>query len=135
FNQPVVDRYFDVLAGTLDEHEIPVENIYNMDEKGCQRGGGKKSARVKYFYSRRQRAKYRHRSANLELITILEAVCADGSTLKPGFVFPGVEHCPEWFNENQNIHVSMSPNGWTDNEIFIEWLRDCFIPQAKDHAK
>jgi hypothetical protein len=74
FNKPVVNRFFDELSKIIEENVIPPENIYNMDEKGCQRGGGKKSARRKYFYSRKQRSKYRLRSANLELITIIEAI-------------------------------------------------------------
>jgi hypothetical protein len=103
FNRPVVNRYFDELTRLAESLGIPLENIYNMDEKGCQRGGGKKSSRRKYFYSRRQRAKYRHRSANLELITIIEAICADGTALKPGFVFPGLSFCPEWFEKHPDI--------------------------------
>ncbi|KAJ7847894.1 hypothetical protein B0H14DRAFT_2356942, partial [Mycena olivaceomarginata] len=48
FNQPVVDRFFDTLAELVEKHKIPSENIYNMDEKGVQRGGGKKASRCKY---------------------------------------------------------------------------------------
>jgi hypothetical protein len=103
FNRPVVNRYFNELANLAESLAIPIENIYNMDEKGCQRGGGKRSSRRKYFYSRRQRAKYKHRSANLELITIIEAICADGTELKPGFVFPGSSFCPEWFENHPDI--------------------------------
>jgi hypothetical protein len=103
FNHPVVNRYFDELAELVEKLGIPLENIYNMDEKGCQRGGGKKTSRRKYLYSRRQRAKYKHRSANLELITIIEAICADGTELKPGFVFPGTSFCPEWFDSDPDI--------------------------------
>jgi hypothetical protein len=43
FNRPVVNRYFDGLNQLVESHNIPIENIYNMDEKGCQRGGGKNS--------------------------------------------------------------------------------------------
>jgi hypothetical protein len=103
FNRPVVNRYFDELTNLIESHNIPIENIYNMDEKGCQRGGGKTRGRRKHFYSRRQRAKYRHRSANLELITIIEAICADGTELKPGFVFPGSSFSPEWFDNHPDI--------------------------------
>jgi hypothetical protein len=103
FNRPVVNRYFDELKELVESHGIPIENIYNMDEKGCQRGGGKKTSRRKYLYSRRQRAKYKHRSANLELITIIEAICADGTGLKPGFVFPGASFSPEWFDCHSDI--------------------------------
>ncbi|CAK5274984.1 unnamed protein product, partial [Mycena citricolor] len=135
FNKPVVGRYFDKLEELVQRYDIPVENIYNMDEKGCQRGGGKKTAGVKYFFGRQQRTRYRHRSANLELVTILEAVCADGSSLLPGFVFPGVEQSPEWFDEDLAILICMSATGWTDNHISVQWFKKCFIPQAKAWAK
>ena len=103
FNRPVVNRYFDQLTHLVESFDIPIGNIYNMDEKGCQRGGGKRGSCRKYFYSRLQRAKYRHRSANLELITIIEAICADRTELKPGFVFPGSSFCPEWFDNHPDI--------------------------------
>jgi hypothetical protein len=103
FNCPVVNRYFDQLTSLVKSWGIPIGNIYNMDEKGCQRGGGKRSTHRKYFYSRGQRAKYKHHSANLELITIIEAICADGTELKPGFMFPGSSFSPEWFDNHPNI--------------------------------
>ncbi len=103
FNRVVVGRYFKMLQEICQKHEIPIENIYNMDEKGVQRGGGRKSAQRKYFVSRHARANYKYRSANLELITIIECVCADGTALKPGFVFPGKEFCPEWFEVDPEI--------------------------------
>jgi hypothetical protein len=103
FNCPVVNQYFDELTELVESLGIPIENIYNMDEKGCQRGGGKKSSRRECLYSRRQRAKYKHCSANLELITIIEAICADGTELKPGFVFPGTSFSPEWFDSHPDI--------------------------------
>ena len=35
FNHPVVNRYFDELAGLAESLGIPIENIYNMDKKDC----------------------------------------------------------------------------------------------------
>lgn len=74
-----------------------------MDEKGCKRGGGKSNSRRRHFYSREQRARYKPRSANLELITVIEAICADGTELKPGFVFSGSSFFPEWFDNHPDI--------------------------------
>jgi hypothetical protein len=101
FNRPVVSRYFAKLQRIIDQYQIPVENIYNMDEKGVQRGGGKKGNNRKYFVGRNTRTNYKAASANLELITIIECVSIDGA-LNPGFVFPGKEFCPEWF-ETPNV--------------------------------
>jgi hypothetical protein len=44
FNRPVVGRHFDLLLQIVKKYDIPMKNIYNMDEKGCQRGGGRKQS-------------------------------------------------------------------------------------------
>ena len=74
-----------------------------MDEKGCQQGDGQKQSGRKYFVPHSHHPIYRQHSANLELITIIECVCADGTYLLPGFVFAGKEFSPEWFTVNARI--------------------------------
>lgn len=103
FNRPVVYWHFDLLTQITQQSDIPVENIYNMDEKGCQRGGGRKISGWKYFVNRARWPKYKARSANLELVTIIECVCANGTYLLPGFVFSGKEFSPEWFKVDPRI--------------------------------
>jgi hypothetical protein len=39
----------------------------------------------------------------LELVTIIECISADGDSIKPGFIFPGVEFHPEWFQVDDGI--------------------------------
>ncbi|KIM59046.1 hypothetical protein SCLCIDRAFT_94999, partial [Scleroderma citrinum Foug A] len=73
---------------------------------------------------------YKFRSDNLELVTIIECVCADGTSLKPGFVFSGKQFHPEWFQTDPKICVSTSPNGWTDDFLGGEWFKKSFILQA-----
>jgi hypothetical protein len=29
----------------------------------------------------------------------------------------------------------MSPNGWTTNELCVEWLKKCFDPESRKHQK
>lgn len=103
FNRPVVSHHCELLDALIKKHQIPVGNIYNMDEKGCQRGGGRKLSAEKYFVPRSRRPRYRKRSDNLELVTIIECVCADGIALLPGFVFSGKSFCPEWFTVHDGI--------------------------------
>ena len=103
FNHPVVGRHFDLLLDIIGKYDIPVENIYNMDEKGCQHGGGRKESGRKYFVPHSRRPQYRQHSANLELVTVIECVCADGTFLLPGFVFSGKEFSPEWFEVDPKI--------------------------------
>ena len=77
------------IQNLLKEYEL--RNIYNMDEKGIQRGGGRKVQNIKYFVPRGRRTNYKLRSANLELVTIIECVSADGGNILPGFIFAGKE--------------------------------------------
>ena len=51
FNFPTADHHFKLLKSFIDEHRIPWENIYNMDEKGLQLGGGRKAGGEKLFFS------------------------------------------------------------------------------------
>lgn len=101
FNKPTSDHHFKLLKEYIETHDIPWENVYNMDEKGIQLGGGRKGTREKYFYSRDQKAKIKIQSGALELVTVIEVVCADGTShIKPGFVFSGVHMSEEWFCED-----------------------------------
>jgi hypothetical protein len=51
FNYTVVKEHFERLDAVLKEHGIPWENVYNMDEKGIQLGGGRKSNGQNFFFS------------------------------------------------------------------------------------
>jgi hypothetical protein len=104
FNKPTVTRHFDLLEAIIKKYDIPTENIYNMDEKGVQRGGGRKAQAQKYFFPRNKRPKYKLRSANLELITIVECVAANGEYISPGIIFEGKQQYEQaWFEVDPKI--------------------------------
>lgn len=100
FNPTVVAKHFRELALLLESHgPFKPCNIYNMDEKGAQMGGGRKSSGMKFFFDKATRDRYRKRSADLELVTIVECVSADGVGLTPGFIFSGSTYEMSWFEE------------------------------------
>jgi hypothetical protein len=65
--------------------------------------------------------------------SFLEAVTADSRLLKPGIIFKGKELQQQWFidelKEVANWYYITSDNGWTDNHIAVEWLREAYLPQ------
>jgi hypothetical protein len=67
--------------------------------------------------------------------SFIEAVTATGHALKPGIIFKGKGLQKQWFlNEFESIadwHYITSPNGWTDNHIAPEWLKDVYLPQTE----
>ncbi|EJC99236.1 DDE-domain-containing protein, partial [Fomitiporia mediterranea MF3/22] len=134
FNPTTVNHHFSLLRDLVEKQSIPVENIYNMDEKGIQLGGGRKGRKQKFFFGQasHQRNCTRLRDGNLQLATIIECICANGSLVPPGFVLEGKQgFCPEWFNNaqiGQEYMVSITESGWTNDFICSEWFKQIFIP-------
>ena len=134
FNYPTVKDHFEKLKAIIDEHDIPPENIYNMDEKGCQLGGGRKGRRKKYLFGCSSQARYRVRDANLELVTIVECVSADGQALKPYIIFKGKRLNKDWYTAKgieRAQAIGVSDNGWIDNNHCEKWLEQGFLPQVE----
>ncbi|KAF8601777.1 hypothetical protein BDV93DRAFT_509825 [Ceratobasidium sp. AG-I] len=49
FNRATVERHFHLFKSTIALHDIPLENQYNMDEKGIQTGGGRRGTGEKFI--------------------------------------------------------------------------------------
>lgn len=52
FNYTTVNHHFKLLDDFLKSENIPWDNVYNMDKKGIQLGGGRKCDNTKYLFSR-----------------------------------------------------------------------------------
>ncbi|TVY62580.1 hypothetical protein Focb16_v004156 [Fusarium oxysporum f. sp. cubense] len=67
--------------------------------------------------------------------SFLEAVTATGRLLKPGIIFKGKELQQQWFIEElkevADWYYITSDNGWIDNHIAVEWLREVYLPQTQ----
>ncbi|KAF9012163.1 hypothetical protein BDZ89DRAFT_963648, partial [Hymenopellis radicata] len=148
FNYTTVDAHFKLFHETVNVAGIPCRNLFNMDEIGIQQGGGRNGTREKFFFSSDDKSRYRLQSDDLELVTILETVCADGTApIQPAFVFQGKLFCPEWAeteDDSEAEHcftgsdaaggIATTDSGWTNDEVCAQWFERIFIPQAKAHA-
>ncbi len=100
FNPDAVTKHFKEFLKMLESYgPFKPRNTYNMDEKGAQIGGSHKSTGVKYFHCCHNGEKYRKCSSELELVTIIECVSADGMVLTPGFIFLGSFYDMAWFED------------------------------------
>lgn len=96
-NRTQVTGFFKVLKDVVDEFQILPSNIYNMDEKGVQLGVGK---RVLALVDRDQKNIHQIESGDRELVTVIEAVSADGYFLPPSVIFKGKRRNLEWARDN-----------------------------------
>ncbi|KIJ50041.1 hypothetical protein M422DRAFT_160139 [Sphaerobolus stellatus SS14] len=88
FNPTTVNAHFTLLEAVVSSFDIPVENIYNMDEKGAQLGGRRKASSIKWVFAKGDESHYVLKSDSLLLVTIIEAVCADGTACPPCIIMP-----------------------------------------------
>ena len=68
--------------------------------------------------------------------SIVECISALGVALDPLIIFKAKSIQEQWFKKDfltkhPNWHVTFSENGWTSNEIALEWLEKVFLPQIK----
>jgi len=67
-------------------------------------------------------------SGNKAQITILACANAVGTMVPPMFIFKGERLNYEWtWGEVPDTKYAMSPQGWTDNKLFFEWLSTQFV--------
>ena len=113
-----------------------------MDEKGFALGV---LCRTKRVFSRRQYEKNEVRQARQhgspEWVSLLAAICADGTALPPGIIFASKNSTVQsrWVANIQAgkhfVHVTSSPLEWTSNDIGSAWLEQVFDRYTKPKAR
>jgi hypothetical protein len=98
-NPAAVKGFYDTLEAVIEEFSIKSEHTWNMDEKGIQLGIG---AKISAIIDRDQSTVYSVEDGNRELVTVIEAVCANGTALIPSVVFQGVRRNLEWGRPEKN---------------------------------
>ncbi|TVY62590.1 Pogo transposable element with ZNF domain [Fusarium oxysporum f. sp. cubense] len=131
FTPMAVNWYFDIRESEYGW--IKPENTVNVDEGGIMAGFGLDSLVIGSSDPRRKA--FLKGSQSRTWTTFIEAVTADGRLLKPGIIFKGKELQQQWFiDEFRKIadwYYITSDNGWTDNHIAVEWLKEVYLPRTQ----
>ncbi|KAF9440516.1 hypothetical protein P691DRAFT_793341 [Macrolepiota fuliginosa MF-IS2] len=92
-NKATNNAWWDLLGSVQTEYSIMPENIYGVDEVGCQPYG-------------MDQEHYQHQTGNHENIMVLVTICADGISTPPAIIFKGKGY-----------------QGWTDGKLGMEWMK------------
>jgi hypothetical protein len=106
--------------------------MYNFDETGFLMG--KISAQLVITGSDRLSQPKAIQPGNCEWVTVTQGISAAGWAIPPFIIFAGQYHLSAWYKGNDipsNWLISLSDNGWTTNEVTIDWLKQ-FIKHTKD---
>jgi hypothetical protein len=120
---PILIRgWFRLLSNTIAKYGIVESDIYNFDETGFMMGIIS-TAMVVTSLERAGRAKSKQ-PGNREWVTVIQGVNATGWALPPFVVVKGINILSSWYEAIQlprDWRVAPSSNGWTTNEIGLEW--------------
>ena len=97
FNFNAVNKLFEILDVVMKQYGIPWSLVLNTDEKGLQTGSQKINQK-KCLVPLKTPNTVKIQSDNLQLVTIIECVTAEGVVFDPAFVFPGEGHFKSWYD-------------------------------------
>ena len=127
------------LREKLEKYNIQVHNIYNVDEKGFLIGFSRTTKRVVSVEGlKSKRVIGASQDGNREFITLIASICADGSHLPPTLIYQGESYDLQdtWLDEFDDLahraFFACSKNGWSDDTLGLDWLRQVFDRTTKE---
>jgi hypothetical protein len=122
FNKPQVQLFFDNLKTIRENHNIELDNIYNVDETGIQTSA-KKPPKVISTKGKKQVGSISSAERG-QLVTALCCCSASGKFIPPALIFPRKKRNARYLNGTPPGTIDfVSDNGWVNSEIFLEWLK------------
>jgi hypothetical protein len=128
------------LIETVEKYNITAENLYNWDEKGFLLGLARTLKRIMTLnaYKKGLIMGASH-DGSREFLSLLACICADGTKLPPLLIYQGDSHDLQdsWvqdFNEGDQAYFATTANGWSCDQLGLEWLQKVFHLQTKSKA-
>ena len=120
-----MERWFNTVKQQLDGYEYNPKNIWNMDESGFAVG---EEQAMKVLIHLDNIQKYKVVAAKQEWVTDIEYINTAGEALAPFLIFKGKYMNTRWINEqtSNGWYFATSKNGWTSNDLGLEWLIKVF---------
>ncbi len=91
----------------------------------------------KVVFSKYQKQAFIKQAGNREWASLIEVVGTSGRRLPLFVIFKGKKWKDDWYTRDMQAgdRISLSENGWTDNKLCIEWLKDCFEPATRTELR
>ena len=64
-------------------------------------------------------------------MSLIKCISLTERLLLPWIIFKGKQQQKAWFQALKSGHIALSENGWTDNELGLEWIQQCFEPNTR----
>ena len=131
----IIQDWFDLVANFKAKHGIQEEDVYNFDEAGFMIG--QIDANMVVTGSNRRGKPKAVQPGNRDWVSLILGVNSQGWSLPPYLVVKGKNHLASWYEERvmqPDWRVHLSENGWTTNEIGLDWIKH-FDKHTKGRTK
>ncbi|KAJ5799004.1 uncharacterized protein N7503_006509 [Penicillium pulvis] len=121
----VIGSWFYLVETTIQKYGITSDDIYNFDESGFAMGinSTQRVITSAEYHGRRGVLQ----PGNREWVTVIECIGAKGVALPPYLIFKGKDFLERWLSKPPLWSLNKSVNGWTSDEIGIDWLKKHFL--------
>ena len=120
FNKTQVDRFYNLLKELIEQNEISPEKIFNVDESGMNTV--QKPSKIIAKKGLKQVGKLTS-AEHGKTVTAICYIDSLGNFIPPLFIFPHKQMTPLLMNDAPlGAKGCVSISGWTDSDIFVEWL-------------
>jgi hypothetical protein len=120
----LIRSWFELVEETKAKYGICDDDVYNFDEAGFMMG--KITTQLVVTGSERRGRPKAIQLGNREWVTAIAAINAAGWSVPPFLIFAGQYHLSAWYEEAEiprDWVIAVSDNGWTNNELGVEWLK------------
>ena len=120
----LIQGWFNLVRNTVAKYGIAEADIYNFDETGFTMG--QITPTMVVTSSERKNKPKLAQPGNREWVTVIQGVNSQGWAVPPFIVVKGKYHLSSWYEDSplpKDWKISVSPNGWTTNEITADWLQ------------
>ncbi|USP80258.1 hypothetical protein yc1106_07532 [Curvularia clavata] len=120
----LIKSWFELVEQTKAKYGICDEDVYNFDEAGFSMG--KITTQLIITASERRARPKAIQPGSREWVTFIAGINAAGWSIPPFLIFTGKHHLSAWYEEAEiprDWAIAVSDNGWTTNELGVEWLK------------
>jgi hypothetical protein len=131
----IIGDWFRLVRNVIAKYGILDDDVHNFDEAGFLMGVIA-TFRVVTSAEARSRPKSTQ-PGNREWVSIIQGINSMGWAIPPYIIFQGEKHLSAWYEDNglpPGSVITLSPNGWTTNEIGYEWIQH-FDKHTKHRTK
>ncbi|QSS55024.1 hypothetical protein I7I53_02781 [Histoplasma capsulatum var. duboisii H88] len=129
------------LQEKIAKYNIEHSNIYNFDEKGFLLGLLQAVKQIVSIESLKSKCnKGVSQDGSREFISLLAAICADGTALPPALIYKEESRdmqdtwLEDFDDKKDKAYFAASKNGWSNDEYGLTWLQNVFNPHTKAKA-